>query len=227
MTERIDNLEYKDSSRPSLAEGVETLFLTGPAEFLCHQICERLKASQPWAKIFGEFIDPYKRMDYPIRALPALRVYIDNYVKDFESWYINGTVVADMIFPAAIRRKELEQIPSTIASALLQQFRRPNFFLSLCESVPGLNELGKKVDVDKALAFEWGDDVVPLCQVLLNFRMNLAEWDEYMESDDRTKDEPFSRPLGDLKRIVTTIDGLRDDGDVEVTLGMDQAISGD
>lgn len=209
--ERIDKLVYQQGEelRPSTTEGEQTnLFLTGPAEFLCKRICEELRADPAWRIFFGDAIDAYKRMDYSMRALPALRVYVDRYKKEAETWYMNGVVTIDILFPASVRRAELEQIPSTISAALVQQFRRSSMFARLTERVPGLNELGKMVDVDKSLAFEWGEDMVPLTQLMLNFRMNLNAWDDYLESDDRTRDEPFIRTLADLKRIVLTIQGV-------------------
>lgn len=223
--EKIDKLEYKPAQFPSTIEGEETnLFLTGPAEFLCKSVTDALLQIDVWKKIFGDYIDPYKRMDYPIRALPALRVYNNNFVKEFESWFIVGDIICDLIFPANIRRKETEQLPDSITAALLQQFRSPTFFQGICDITPGLNELGKRFDVDKSLAFEWEDGLVPLTQVSLNFRIDLRQWDLYLESDNRTKETPFERPLGNLEQIVTTIQGLRDDDSVDITVGADQRV---
>lgn len=213
MVERLDKLIYErgEELRPSTREGEQTnLFLTGPAEFLCRRIVDQLLADPAWKILFGDAIDPYKRMDYSMRALPAMRVYVDRYKKEAETWYMNGAVTIDILFPASIRRPELEQLPSTVAAALVQQFRRPTMFAALLELVPGLNELGKMVDVDKSLAFEWGDDMVPLTQINLNFRMNLNAWDDYLESDYRTKDEPFIRTLEDLRQIVIKIQAVTD-----------------
>lgn len=227
MSERIDQYAIKPAEFPSTLEGNETeLFLTGPAEFLCAELAKSLLAIPVWALIFGEFIDPYKRMDYPIRALPALRIYNNSFVKSFESWFIEGDIIADIIFPANIRRKELQQLPDSITAALLQQFRSSSFFSNMFNVVPGLNELGKRFSADKSLAFEWGEDLVPLTQVTLNFRMDLRQWDLYLESDNRTKDLPFERTLGDLERIVATIQGLRDEdpANIEVSLQTDQTI---
>lgn len=224
MSERIDTIAYQAPAKPSTVEGKETvLFLTGPAEFLCDRVAKQLAGVDVWKRLFGDSIDPYKRMDYSMRALPALRIYNDGFVKDFESWYITGFLTLDIIWPPALRRGDLQQIPDTVAAAILQQFRRPEHFAELCELVPSLNELGKRVQCDKSLGFELSEEeVAPLTQILLNFRMDLRAWDEYLESDNRTKDEPFSRPLGDLKQIVSLIEALRDDGETELTLGIDQ-----
>lgn len=225
MTERIDNIVYHKPDKPSTIEGNETtLFLTGPAEFLCESVAKALLALPVWVKIFGEYIDSYKRMDYPMRALPALRIYNKVYGKQTESWFIEGDLICDLIFPANIRRKETEQLPDSITAAMLQQFRSPTFFSGLCDITPGLNELGKRFDVDKDLAFEWGEDLVPLTQMSVNFRIDLRQWDLYLESDNRTKETPFVRTLGDLNRIAAQIQGLRDDGEVEVTVETDQKV---
>lgn len=225
MTERIDNLVYETTQplvQASTAEGEATLFLTGPAEFLVKHVALLLAADPVWAQIFGEFIDGYKRMDYPQRALPAMRVYNNLYEKQFESWWVEGDIIVDMIFPASLRRRDTQQIPDTVSAALLQQFRRRSFFDAIRAVVPAVNELGKKFRVDKSLAFEWGDNqLVPLTQVMINFKMDLREWDDYAESDNRTKDEPFDRPLGDLKTIRAVIQAVDDDGNVDNETDMD------
>lgn len=219
MTERLESIKYQDAAKPTRLEGLETtLFATGPAEFLCAEVAKAIAADPVWRAVFGDYVDAYKRMDYPLRALPALRIYNTDYTKEAESWFIFGDLTLDIIFPASVRRRELEQLPDTISAALLQQFRRPSFFLGLCGVVPGLNELGKTVHVDKALAFEWGEDLVPLTQVNVNFRIDLRAWDDYLETDYRTKDQPFTRTLGDLTQIALTIQALRDDDSVDLSI---------
>lgn len=224
MVERIDNIEYSSKPPtvlPSTDEGKgSTLFLTSPAEFLCEQAAKQLQASPTWRALFGDSIDAYKRMDYSQRALPALRIYNNVYDKQFESWFIEGDLVLDLIFPASIRRSDTQQIPDTVSGALLQQFRRMSFFNAMNAVVPALNELGKRFRVDKTLAFEWGDDLVPLTQVLVNFKIDLRIWDTYLESDNRTKDDPFERTLADLKLIATRIQALNDDETVNVEVDL-------
>lgn len=227
MAERINTIVYETPSGTTRVEGIDTtLFATGPGEFICSKICEALGLDPVWSTLFGDRIDSYKRMDYSIRELPALRIYNNTYRKMAESWFIEGSIVADIIFPPAIRRKKLEQIPDTVAAALLQQFRRPTFFENLCAVTPGLNQLGRTFDVDKALAFDFGENTLaPLTQVLINFKLDLRAWDDYLTSDYRTKDEPFARTLEDLARIVTTIQGLEADNEtvgVEVDVDQDQ-----
>ena len=41
---------------------------------------------------------------------------------------IEGDIVMDSIYPASIRRLEMQQIPDSVAAAQLQQFRRETFF---------------------------------------------------------------------------------------------------
>lgn len=216
MTERIDRLVYTapTGAAPSgsTREPYETMFLTGPAEFLVRQLAEELKIDPVWSRLFGDMIDSYMRMDYGYRNLPAIRIYNERFYKEDESWYINGDVKIDIILPPAIRRNETQQMADTLASAMIQQFRRKTFYHTLRDSVPGLNQLGKSISCDKAMAFQFDDDVLcPLVQIMVNFRMDLAEWDRYIESDDRTTDDPFNRTLGDLELIATTIEGLRED----------------
>lgn len=219
MTERIEKLVYQSERLGT------TLFLDGPTEFLVVKTAEQLVEVSQWREIFGEFITPYRRMDYPIRSFPALRIYNEAYVKQFESWFIEGDVKHDIIFPANIRRNETQQIQDSLASALLQQFRRPSFFEALSVQVPGLNEYGKTFSVDKTLGFDWNEQIVPLTQITVNFRLDLREWDRYLEDSSRTKDDPFEETLGKLNRIVTVIQGLRDNNEVEVEEGLDQRIT--
>ena len=223
--ERIDRIEYQKVQEEN---ETTTVFYNGPAEFLVDKMAKRLVEVSQFAKIFGDNIDGYKRMDYSIRALPAIRLYNDNYIKDYESWFINGDIKCDLILPANLRRQETQQIQDTLSAAVVQQFRRPAFFASLCEQVPGLNELGKRVTVDKSLGFEWDETEVPLTQITLNFRLDLRQWDNYLEQTNRTKDSPFVGVLADLEKIVTTIQGLRDDNEtVETEIGVTQTIEGD
>lgn len=217
--EKIDKVKYDAPVRPSVNERWETLFLTGPAEFLCRAIADQLKLEPVWKSVFGDFIDPYKRMDYGMRNLPALRIYCDTYRREGESWYIQGAVTLDMIFPPSIRRPELEQLPATFSSAMLQQFRTRPFFDAVSAKVPGLNELGKFFDVDKSLAFDMGDGddedgptLTPLCQINVGMRIQIEDWDAYMEQDDREADSPFLRTLGDLKKLRISIQGVDDEG---------------
>src|ERR1700747_1435056 len=108
-----------------------TIFLDNPGEFIVQEIAKSIKTVPQFSKIFGDAIDAYQRMDYGIRNFPALRVYCNGYLKEFDSWFINGEITADVIFPPAIRRCELQQYQATVSSALLQQFRRVTFFSDL------------------------------------------------------------------------------------------------
>lgn len=222
MTERIDQLVYASTARRSTVEGRESnLYATNPAEYLVSVIATDLKTREPWPTLFGSYIDAYERMDYPVRSLPAMRVYLENWTKNFESWFVDGKIAIDVIWPPAIRRRELTRLPSMIAGALMQQFRSLTFFRDVYTVVPGLNELGKSVDANLSMGFKWKDDVVPLTQVLMNFRIDLRDWDDYLTSDNRTKDQPFDRTLGDLRTIVGTINGVSDEAPtpVDITIG--------
>lgn len=219
--DKIDRLQYD----PSAKEAVKTnLFYNGPGEFLVKSIANVLSIDPVWKNIFGEFIDPYLRMDYQIRNLPALRIYNEVGQKESESWFVEGDIKVDILFPAILRRTETQQIQDTLTSALMQQFRRPEFFKSLCEKVPGLNELGKRFSFDKSLGFQFEENEVPLTQIVLNFRLDLRVWDDYLEQTDRTKDSPYEKVLGDLKRIRSEIEGLNEDETVNVAVSLDQKV---
>lgn len=205
MAERIDNLKY------DYANLKEQPFINSPGEFLARTISEQLKISE-FKIMYGGSIDGYKRMDWSERELPAMRVYNDTQTKTGESWFIDGDIKIDSIMPASLRRNELQQVQDSLSAALLQQFRRTTFFNTMNTLVPGLNELGKIFAIDKSLGFEWGESIVPLTQITLNFRIDLRQWDNYLESQYRTKDDPFSVTLGDLKLMLNDIVGMNDDG---------------
>lgn len=212
MTNRLDAL-----TQP-------TLFVSGPAEFLIAQICTAIKAVPQFVDVFGTRIDPYMRMDYGMRDLPALRVYNSQWVKDYETWYINGDVTLDVIMPPSIRREYIQQYHDTITAALCQQFRRPSFFAAMAAVVPGLNELGKQCEVDKTLAFKWDGGEAPITQIRMNFRLLLNDWDTYLVSTGRTTDDPFDEVLGNLERLTTAIEGLSTEGILNITVPSDQQI---
>jgi len=193
----------------------EKLFIDSPGDYLVRNIIDELKKISQWATLFKGGLDHYKRMDYSIRAVPAIRAYVDFYNKQFDSWFIEGDVTLDVILPADLRRYELEDVPGQIANALLQQFRRPTFFATLRELVPGLNELGKTFNVDKSLGFEINENIVPLTQIKANFRIDLREWDDYLTSTFRTKDEPFKKILANLEQISITVQAIEDNLEVK------------
>lgn len=207
------------------------LFLDGPTEFLIKSIARALAEEEHFREIFGDSVVDYDKEDFSIRELPAARVYNFNFTKEHESHYIFGDVKIDVILPPLIRREETEEIQSQIAAALLQQFRRPSFFAAMQRAVPGLNELGKVFAVDKSLGFqtEGMTDECPVTHITLNFRIDLKDWDAYLESQGRTKDDPFEVTLANLRTIATTIQGIRVDADLtttQVTLQSQQPIGG-
>lgn len=218
MSERIEQIEIIEGTNDL------TIFYNGPAEFLAQRVATQLKLVPQFKALFNDNIDGYRRMDYSERSLPVCRIYNNDFLKEFDSWYITGDLIVDVIFPPNIRRAETQDFQDTISSALLQQFRRPEFFVLMESLVPGLNELGKTFSVDKSMGFEFGDNVVPLTQMRVNFRINLEQWDLYLERTNRTKDSPFLETLANLERIVAVIQGLNNDSEVEVTLGTDQKV---
>jgi hypothetical protein len=194
------------------------LFIDSPGDLLVGEVVKELLKVPEFKTVFGEFIDDYKRMDYGFSNLPALRIYSDTYEKPDEDWFITGDLKADVILPVSLRRNELQVVQDVISSALMQQFRRPSFFSTLSDKVPGLNELGRRFSVDKSLGFEMEDNEVPLTQIIINFKLDLRQWDLYLENTFRTKDEPFEKSLANLLRIKNVIEGLLSDNEtVEVT----------
>jgi hypothetical protein len=214
--------------RISLLTSAPTPFLDGPAEFLCKSVAEQLTAVRQWKAVFGEFIDGYKRMDYGIRNLPALRVYNNTASVSSQNGWLTGELIADAILPASLRRNELQQVQDTLSAALWQQFRRNEFFHTMRALVPALNELGRVVSVDKSLGYKWeeaDDEVVPLTQFTINFKLDLRIWDDYLTEQCRTTDDPFERTLRNLELISNTIRGVSAETDTpaEVELGAEKS----
>ncbi len=206
MTERIELLDRPD-------------WFLQPGDRIVQSVVEEIKAIPTMAKIFGDSIVPYKRNDFGAREFPALRVYSPRGSKTAETWYLNGDVIADVIFPASLRRDENQRFPDLLASALLALFRAQPFFERVRAKVPGLNQLGWTFGYDKDLGFVQRDseDINPLTQITLNYRVNLNEWDEYLESDDRTPEQPFEKTLGDLEKIYVELQAKNDDGTTAIT----------
>ena len=207
MTERVDILD------------TPTWFLQ-PGDRIVQSIVEELLAEPTFKLIFGDRIDPYMRMDYGARDFPALRIYSLTGVKEAETWYLAGDVTADIIFPASLRREEWQKLPDLVTAALLAMFRAQPFFERIRAKVPGLNQLGWRFGYDKTNAFRMSeaDDMHSLTRLTINFRVNLNEWDEYLESDDRTPEQPFERTLGDLRTLYLSILGKDDSGATQVTV---------
>ena len=187
-------------------------FIDGPTEALVKATALSIAETPEWRYIFGENIDTYERDDYSFRQLPALRVYCQRYRKEQESHYITGELVMDILYPAALRRHELQQFQDILSAAMVQQFRRERVFLHLRALVPGLNELGKVFDVDKTLGLAVAEGACPITQMKPNFRIDLKQWDQYLESTGRTKDDPFNVTLKDLQTIAVQILGRNDEG---------------
>lgn len=226
-TQAKDRIEYAEN-----VQGMDvSIFLLGPVEHLVDACANVLRSTPEWAALYGcnredrGSIDTYKRMDYDVRQLPALRMYNETQDKQFDSWFIVGDIVMDMIWPASLRRRELQRIPDTVSNAMLQQFRRVGpFFDAVSAKIPGLNELGKTFVVDKSMGFEWGEDILPLTQIRANFRIDLRIWDDYLTSQNRTKDDPFNQPLANLRRVATTIQALNEDGTSTLEVPMFQTL---
>lgn len=197
MTQRIDLLDTSP-------------FLLGPA-ILVGAIKTQLLLIPQFSAIFGTAIDDYKRNDYSVRDFPALRIYNETGKKDYESWFITGDIIMDVVLPPATRRNLIQQFQDTFASAMLQQFRRPGFFTAVEATVPGLNELGKEFSYNKNLEFKYENEYCPAVQLVANFKIDLRQWDNYLESQNLTKDSPFAETLSDLELIAVAIKALEDD----------------
>lgn len=185
-------------------------FLGGPADLLCHFLAQEIRKVKQFKLVFGEFIDEYKRQDYGIRNLPALRFYNVTGTKTSQNGWITGDVICDCAFPASLRREDCQILQDVVSGALFQQFRRHEFFLRMRELVPGLNELGRQLSYDKALGLVVEEDIVPLTQFTINFKLDLRAWDDYLTDQARTVEDPFEKTLEELEQVIFTIRGQSD-----------------
>lgn len=203
-------------------------FIDSPGDFLAkHAMAEIMKESA-FKKIFKDAVEAYERQDFGFNSLPAMRIYNLNMNKVQESHYIVGQLNVDVIFPASIARSEMQYMQDLVSGALLQQFRRPAFFAAMRTVVPGLNELGKEFSIDKSMGMVVRQDVCPLTQIQANFRIDLKEWDAYLERECRTKDDPFRKTLETLDLVASTIEGMADNlTTVEVTVPSEIQIGGE
>lgn len=199
-------------------------FLDGPTEFITKSTVSLLMQTEEWKGLFRSSMDIYERIDYSDRAFPALRVYCHQYTKQHESHYIEGQIMIDVLWPPALRREEQQLFADTVAAAMVQQLRRPGFFSAMRAAVPGLNEYGKVVSVDKGLVMNWKEGELPMMQLQANFRIDLKDWDAYLEKEGRTKDDPFEITLGALREITVSIQALNDDGSNGPAVPLDHKI---
>ena len=193
-------------------------FLSSPGDLLAHTTANLIAAVPQFQKVFGtgegRNIDGYLRGDYSIRNLPALRIYqMESETMTADNWFIIGQLECDVILPPALRREELHIASDIITGALLQQFRRTDFFMAAREIVPGLNWLGQSMTISKNRAFMLNEDEqIPMCVVTSDFRIYLGEWDLYLESQNRTVGDPFEQSLANLEIIAAHIQAVNDDG---------------
>lgn len=202
-------------------------FISSPADLLAFYLAQQIALVPQFKAVFGEYIDGYMRMDYSERSLPALRIYNEKYSMEHNNWFEVGTLFFDVILPANLRRQELGNVPDIITGALVQQTRRIPFFQTMQGLVPGLNWLGEQIDVDKSLAFNLGgENLVPMAQLIVNFRVDLRQWDDYLTQNDRTVADPFQKTLANLELISTTIAGLSpiDGSDAGVDQGVETSV---
>lgn len=196
------------------------IWLDGPAEYLVSTVAELIAKEPTFAAVFGKDVYDYRRTDLAFRNLPALLVYTDGYETQSQTWDMDGTITLDVVFPAELRRGQLQRFPDMLAAAMTQQFRRPKFFNAVRTKVPALTRLGRTQNVDKTGVAVLPDEEkkeVPVLSIVCDFRIDLNKWDQWLEQDCRTTDDPFVRTLYELRRLIIETQAVKDDGTVEVT----------
>lgn len=222
-------------------------FLTGPGEFIVARTLQQMASVPAFRAIFGPFAAltdkdtglpvgakdeqrwaDYNRYDWSMRQLPTINVYeAESEDKTSPNAWLNGTVNIQVFWPPNQRRSDWSRVPASFKGALqgffesqlLTDMLDELYFIQRPAKVPGLNEYGKIMVWSPNIEGIVEAEFVPVTLVSVKYRIDLRAWYRAMEFDNRTKQDPFNRPLSDLKQINGEYDGVLDDlSTVEITV---------
>jgi len=200
-------------------EDVSKDFLTGPGEVLVPALIAAMAKVMPFSDLFGPFTtvkDPnsrwasYPRFDWSLRQLPVINVYEkEPEEKTSSNAWLNGSIGMQVFWPASFRRSDLSRIPRTFSAGLLN-FLESDAAFALFAAVPELNELGKMVTWTPNVEGLVESELVPVTLCDVKYRVDLRAWYRFLETDSRTKQNPFVRDLADLQVVGGEFDGVTD-----------------
>lgn len=220
------------------------LFIDAPGQFLVLKTLQQMSTVPGLAKLFGPLtIGPiengsavgqqqkwadYERWDWSMRQLPAISVFeAETEDKTSRNAWLNGTINFQVVWPASFRRSDWSRIPVAFKGAM-QNFFESAYTNSMLDEiywhvrpqkVPGLNEYGKIMTFTPNLEGIVEKEKVPVTLVSAKYRIDLRAWYRYLNFDNRTQDQPFTRTLADLTQLGGEYDGvLAPGGDSQIAI---------
>jgi hypothetical protein len=138
--------------------------------------------------------------------------------KEADQGWINGALTIQVFWPASLRREAVARIPRIFTSAIIQFFTSdfaaalldPHPTVNVATKVPGLNELGKTLTWSPNVEGVVENEMVPVTMVEVRYRVDLRAWYRFLNTDYRTKGNPFVRSLYDLVAVYGVYDGVKD-----------------
>lgn len=215
---------------------IDSKFLTGPGEDLVTKTLLQMSLIQndttnAFVELFGPYTPPkagqnqtasqrwadYCRYDWSIRQLPAINIYeAEAEDKTSSNGWLNGTINLMVFWPPNQRRSDWARVPAAFKGAV-QNFFESKFIRDMLDElywierpakVAGLNEYGKVMVWTPNVEGIIETELVPVTLVNVKYRLDLRAWYRALEFQNRTKDQPFQTPLGDLTVIGGEYDGL-------------------
>jgi hypothetical protein len=207
-------------------------FISGPGEILVPRLIMAMAQIPQMQSLFGPVLDSqgqfglrwadYSRYDWSLRQLPAINVYesgAEN--KEAEQGYMTGSVTLQIFWPANFRRSDLARIPRTFSAAITNFFASqyaiqlldPHPTVNVSTKVPGLNELGKNITWSPNVEGLVESELVPVTMVEVRYRVDLRAWYRFLDTDNRTKENPFARTLVDLAQVFGVYNGIQESPD--------------
>lgn len=224
---------------------LDDIFLTGPGEDLVAKTLLQMSKTEgvpngnsptfPFQILFGPYTPgsdqqrwaDYQRFDWTIRQLPVINIF-EGQTQDRTSdqGWLNGSISFQVYWPPSQRRSDLSRIQKAF-EGIMEMFFSSRYVKSMLdeiyyiqreEKVYGLNEYGKQMTWSPNVEGMVEAELVPVTIVDVKYRIDLRSWYRALEFQDRTKDEPFKKPLSDLAIIGGEYDGEIDNGDTEYVL---------
>jgi len=229
-------------------ETIDGLFLSSPGEDIVPKTLLQLSSIPAFVTLFGPYIsDPngnktsnqqrwadYQRMDWSIRQLPAINVFeAASENKDSDQAFLRGSVQIQVFWPPNMRREDLARVPAAF-KGVIQNFFSSDYVGQMLDElyyihrpmkVYGLNEYGKTLTWSPNVEGIVEDELVPVTILDVQYRIDLRSWYRALEFMGRTKGNPFATTLKPLTNIGGEYDGKDLDGNTEIVVVDDIAVS--
>lgn len=226
---------------------IDDLFLTSPGEELSNKTLMQMAKIPGFTTLFGPYKSDdsgakntdqqrwadYNREDWSIRQLPALNVYESGSEdKESDNAYLNGTMRFQVFWPPNFRRSDIARVQAAFkgvmenffASQYVDAMLDEHISIERVEKVLGLNQYGKVLNWTPNVEALVENNLVPATIVDVRYRIDLRAWYRELEFQDRTRQEPFKKTLGDLQNINGEYDGTVQVDPEQVELEVDSEI---